>query len=143
MFYGRTKMLPSWKTTDVPTTLRSAAAYVEEHGWTKSMMCDPRSGHVCALGAIAAAAGYNFKTGDTPDYDDSYDYINPHPATKWFAKWISHNFGPARNVDAYREKPYIIVYRWNDNKVQTAEELVQVLRQAADDYIRTGGNIDG
>jgi hypothetical protein len=43
--------------TDVQETLKAAAEYISEHGWTQGMMRE-KDGSVCAAGALLAVSGY-------------------------------------------------------------------------------------
>jgi hypothetical protein len=42
--------------TDVQATLKAAAEYISEHGWTQGMMRE-KDGSVCAAGALLVVSG--------------------------------------------------------------------------------------
>jgi hypothetical protein len=122
-------------------TLRVAATYLETHGWTQGVFFAGITDlypPACAAGAIRAVVyGY-------PD-----DKITPaHPllgCVQAALSTLAESLGLADSVDAdwdWFEVVQDTIASWNDATERTLEQVVQALRDAADDYDREtyGGN---
>lgn len=86
-------------------TLKAAAEYISEHGWTQGEM-SARDGSVCAAGAIAAVSGYD----------------NGRSAARGaFSGYLYHTEGWSSIAD------------WNDQPDRTAEDVILTLKRAAEE----------
>lgn len=96
--------------TDAGHTLREAAEYISEHGWTQGDLSNSEGG-VCALGALNCVAGIgNIRAHDAAtalwDYLDLRDSLTAlHP-----------------------------VAVWNDAPERTAEDVILAMKRAAERF---------
>ena len=125
--------------TDLPAVdvtpadiLRGAARYLELHGWTQGDYY-ARTGEpfppADMTGAIAVAT-FGYIT-DCPFYEPAPIVREYWQTVEILAVYLDgvELFNP----DADHGSPY----RWNDDPARTAEQVITVLRAAADDYDRT------
>ncbi|MEW2380253.1 hypothetical protein AB0883_29680 [Micromonospora sp. NPDC047812] len=114
-------------------TLRCAARYLEIRGWTQSLYFD-RTDEVwfppaCVSGAIGMAIFGSCMpvllneqmNPDVRDYlravDVLVDFLDLHDPPPW-----------------HTDEDYTSPFTWNDRPGRTAEQVVAILRAAADDY---------
>lgn len=136
------------------TTLRGAARYLQLYGWTQSTYYSGDASIVfppaCADGAIGMAAFGGVTTcpgreGDNPnfrDYNRAFHYLTGYlhqlgwkpPCDPWCG--IEDN-------DCLCDNDHDeIVFAFNDDDQTIAEDVIRVLRDAADDYDRTHAATD-
>ena len=116
---------PAWVSPSV--ILRSAATYLDRHGWIQGSYYDATAtvftpaaclvgalGMVCYGGPVDAPA-LNFADPGWPDFDDAMTVVDAHLQ------------------DAYG----LDVYSFNDTKGRTREQVIAALRAAAADWDAT------
>lgn len=104
------------------TTLRTAADLIDEHGWTRGMLRNPR-GCYCAMGAIAAASGI-------PVAPDTRQWAEIPTITDDAKQRLASTVTAL--LSATRMRTERDIQAWNDAAFRTAGEVTRVLRAAAD-----------
>ena len=123
---------PTSITTDV--VLRSAALYLDRHGWTQIQFFDLTEGNpfppACAAGAISIVVQGRCVGNDShlicvPVTGDAL------PALRVFSAWLDSDYDPDR------ANPTEVIGDWNDYSGRTLQEVIDALNAAADDYAAT------
>jgi hypothetical protein len=109
-------------------------------GWTQGDYYDPRDLDVfpraCVTGAIGMAA-YGRVTSLPADTDEP-DVRDYRRAAAYLADYLDSLGITSTQPDEWSADP-VNPIDWNDRHDQTAENVIAVLRAAADDYERTHG----
>jgi hypothetical protein len=114
------------------TVLRGAAAYLQQHGWTRGAFFDPDDDGpfpaACATGAIRMAIHGNLAATFTALPDDSEARALIGKAQRHLAAHLHDWFDPEEtsSID--------IIGDWNDDEGRTLTEVVDALTDAADTW---------
>jgi hypothetical protein len=123
------------KPAEVSQAWRDAALYLERHGWTQRIAYRLANGDnanptppACAIGAIGMAVyGQPLDDLHTPD----------HPEAAFF-NWVEGLFEDYLDLAGYLtgEPPHrgLGIGEWNDDPRRTADEVIDMLRTAADNW---------
>jgi hypothetical protein len=121
--------------------LRGAARYLEVHGWTQGDYYDPRDRGVfpraCVTGAIGMAA-YGRATSFPADADNEPGIRDYRKAVAYLGDYLDGLGITSTQPDDWSADP-VNPIDWNDRGDQRAENVIAVLRDAADDYESTHG----
>jgi GNAT superfamily N-acetyltransferase len=122
-------------TADVAQAWRDAALYLERHGWIQRSLYRIHDGEqfhpvpaACAIGALGMAIyGEPFDDVHTPD----------HPEAAFF-NYVEGLFEDYLDLSGYlsTEPPHrgLGIGEWNDHPDRTAEQVIDLLRTAADEW---------
>jgi hypothetical protein len=123
------------KPETIDQALDAAADILEAGVWVKHRCYDSKTGGHCALGAIAVP----FYPDVDPIQIDSLGWTEDHTefdrdpmhlaAVDYFADFVGRRYSYSGLSD--RD---ITVYRYNDERVESSEEIVAKLRAAAEQY---------
>ena len=118
---------PAWVTPSV--ILRSAATYLDRHGWIQGSYYDATAtvftpaaclvgalGMVCYGGPVDAPA-LNYDDPGFGEFDAAYEYLDRY----------------------LLDRCELVAYEFNDARGRTADEVIAALRSAADEWDRTHG----
>jgi hypothetical protein len=116
--------------------LRGAALYIQRHGWIIGeffdLLSDEQFPPACSIGAINIAAhGRPILCSDDQADDTNTDAAIK--AVRVFASFLDSEYGQPGNDTSAID----IVSDWNDGNDRTVDEVIDMLREAADDWDRT------
>ena len=122
--------------------LRGAALYLRWHGWTAGEFFANSDQHrpfpaACSLGAINICAhGRPILCSDDGAQDDDTDAAII--AIRVFAASLDPDYGlGSADYGQGSSSAIDIVSGWNDDPARTADDVIQALTEAADDWDRT------
>lgn len=101
--------------------LRQSADVIEDRGWKQGTMGEKKRGF-CTVGAIFFTQSGSFK--QTPVSILACDELS---------RWLGENGYVTTPAGSYSESHQGRVMQWNDEKNRSKDEVVSVLRKAADD----------
>lgn len=122
--------MQAWADKSVGQVLRDAAEVIRQDGWCQGYIRDTK-GRVCLLGALAKAAGYEYDWPPNIHKDNEvYDWFQPHPACAYILDYIWK-----LDLDSEADvKPLHQIWHYNDYVASSAEDVINLLNDAADKW---------